>query len=79
MLIVEVIWKIFIEVFVKERVLNDSHSIAYVLAEINEIYSKENGWTIGEPIIIPNPDGKTVTIKVELTKYQKNESRGYSL
>ena len=70
---------IYKEEFVKERVLNDAHSINYVLDQIKEVHSEEYGWVVGEPAIIPNQDGKTVTIKVELTKYNKSQSKGRSL
>lgn len=66
------------EIFVKERVLNDAHSINYVLDQIKEVHSENLGWVVGEPIITPNGDSKTVTLKVKLTKYDKDMSIGRS-
>ncbi len=57
------------EEFVKSNVSNDAHSINYVLDQIKEVHSSDNGWVVGEPVIVPNSDGMTVTIKVQLTKY----------
>lgn len=57
------------EEFVKSNVSNDAHSINYVLDQIKEVHSSDNGWVVGKPVIVPNSDGMTVTIKVQLTKY----------
>lgn len=68
--------RIYEEDFVKSHVLKDAESISYVLNEIKEVHSKEAGWTISDPEIIPNPDGKTVTLKVHLKKeYDLNQGR----
>ena len=61
------------EIFRKGYVENNPKSIKYVLEEIKELYSESNGWIIGNPVIIPNNEEKTVTIEVELTKKRKNE------
>lgn len=55
--------------FVKDHVLYDQHSIMYTLNQIAEVHSADYGWEIGSPTIVPNPDGKTCTITVHLTKY----------
>lgn len=58
------------EDFVNSRVSNDPASIQYVLDQIAEVHSKEAGWVIETPSIVPNPDGATVTITVHLAKYE---------
>lgn len=60
--------KYYDEVFVKSYVLNDAHSIQHVLDGIGEQYPTEKGWEVSYPEITANPDGKTVTIKVNLKK-----------
>lgn len=72
--------KVYEEDFVKSHVMNDVHSIQYVLDQIKECHSSENGWVVGEPEITVNPNGQTVTIKVHLTKYNIQEkSQGRSM
>ena len=56
------------EIFTKSEV--PTNSIDYILNAIAEAHPAEYGWTIGEPEIIKNSDGRTVTIKVPLTKYR---------
>lgn len=63
------------EDFVKDHVLNDVHSITYVLEQIREVHSPEAGWIISDPVITPNADGKTVTIRVHLMKEYVEEHR----
>lgn len=60
---------IYQERFVKNHVLKDQQSILYALQQIGEVHPNDMGWTMSEPIITPNPDGSTVTIEVELKKY----------
>ena len=55
------------EIFTKSEVL--VNSVDYVLKAIKEAHPSEYGWDMGEPEIIKNPDGRTVTLKVPLTKY----------
>lgn len=66
---------IYSEEFINSRISKDAHSISYVLEQIKEVHSSEFGWTVSEPTIIPNPDGKTVTLKVKLEKYEVNKKR----
>ena len=63
------------EHFVNERVPNDPNSIQYVMSEIKSVHNIENGWIVGEPTIVVNPDKVTVTLSVDLIK-TKVESRG---
>jgi len=60
---------IYQENFVNSRVLKDAKSIAYVVNEIKKCHPSELGWTVSEPTITPNPDGITVTLSVQLKKY----------
>ena len=69
----------FEEDFVKNNVQNDAHSINYTLDQIHEVHSEEYGWVVGTPSITPNPDGKTVTIKVHLTQYEMTNSNRRAL
>ena len=66
---------IYSEEFVNSRVSKDAHSISYVLEQIKEVHSPEFGWIVSEPTITPNPDGKTVTLKVKLEKYEIRKDR----
>lgn len=59
---------VFEQDFVSNYVENNPHAIEYELKNIAEVHSPEYGWSMGEPTITPNSDGKTVTIKVHLTK-----------
>ncbi|MCM1053244.1 MAG: hypothetical protein NC483_04655 [Ruminococcus sp.] len=69
--------EVYTENFVKTYVENTPHAIAYVLEQIAEVHSPEYGWSIGEPEIAPNPDGKTVTLSVKLTRVNtQNVVRG---
>ena len=63
---------------VKPIVLKDSATIQYVIDQIYKEYSAEDGWTCGKPIITPNADGKTVSIKIHL-KQDKSKMRGRSM
>ena len=63
------------EKYVNSRVLNDPNSIQYVMSEIKSVHTAESGWIVGEPEIVVNPDGRTVTLTVELIK-TKVESMG---
>lgn len=60
---------IYQENFVNSRVPNDAKSISYTINQIKECHPSELGWTVSEPIITPNPDGITVTLTVQLKKY----------
>lgn len=68
--------EVYEEDFVNSRVPNNPEIIAYTLGKIEEGHPKEDGWTIGEPEITPNPDGKTVTIKIHLTRDNLFEREG---
>lgn len=70
---------IYEEEFVKSHVLADAREIAYVLDQIQEVHSKEHGWVVSEPAITMNPDGKTVTLKVKLSKYDIKSKVGRSM
>ena len=65
----------FRNTFVDSRVENTPEAINYLLANMKKLYSEDLGWVIGTPVIKPQPDGKFVTVTVELTKYKTN-SRG---
>ncbi|MBE6154349.1 MAG: hypothetical protein E7163_02070 [Firmicutes bacterium] len=67
---------VYQEEFVKSSVGRDPESISYVLNQIKECHPKDYGWVVSDPEIIPNNDGKTVTLKVKLTKYEIKQ--GYS-
>lgn len=67
---------IYEEDFVDSRVMNNEYSINFTLNRIKEVHSPDAGWVVGEPEITVNPDGKTVTIKVHLAKYEMKQ--GYS-
>ena len=56
------------EMFTKSEV--PVNKIEYILNAIEEAHPSEKGWTMGEPEIIKNPDGRTITLKVPLTKYR---------
>lgn len=44
-------------------------AFGYVMSQIREVHTQEEGWVVGEPkVISKNPDG-TITISVPLTKY----------
>ena len=70
--------KVYEEDFVKRHVMNNPHSINYILEQMREVHPPEAGWVIGEPEITVNTDEKTVTIKVHLTKYSIEKGQGRS-
>lgn len=63
------------EDFINSRVSNNPEAIEYVLREIAEVHSSDRGWIVDEPVITPNADGKTVTVKVHLTKVREEETK----
>lgn len=69
---------IYEEDFENSRVPSDPAAIQYTIDQIHEIHSAEYGWTCGEPIITPNSDGITVTIKIHLEQ-DKSKMRGRSM
>ncbi len=56
------------EIFTKSEV--EKNSVDYVLQQIAEVHSADKGWEMGEPVITPNPDGRTVKLEVPLKKYR---------
>ena len=66
---------LYTEEYENSRVTNTPEAIQYVLDQIKEVHNEENGWVIGTPIITPNSDNCTVTIKVKLTKYNVNQQQ----
>ena len=67
---------VYSEVFTKHKVLKND--IDYVLREISKVHTSEAGWVVGNPeIYIDSPDGSTVTMSVQLTKYAKTYNKRF--
>lgn len=60
---------IYSERFVKGGISNNPKTILHVIDLIKEVHSERCGWVVGDPSIIPSADGKTVSIEVDVTKY----------
>ena len=54
--------------------LVNKDKIYFILDRIKIVYTVDEGWTIGEGIVVDNGDNKTVTLIVSMTKNVKVKS-----